>query len=65
LSQKTKENGLLVAQQSAKRFLSHVEYDEVKVHVVVEPLPCAAMPKLQRWGRPLIHATLLYQKTTL
>ena len=44
-SQNTKVNGLLVAQQSANDFPSHVEKHDVKVHDVVEVDPLAAMPK--------------------
>ena len=44
-SQNTKANALLVAQQSANCFPSHVvvEYDDVNVHDVVEVVPREAM----------------------
>jgi hypothetical protein len=41
-----KTNGLLDAQQSANFCPSHVEYDDVKVHDVVEVVPRAAMRTL-------------------
>ena len=39
-------NGLVVAQQSANCFPSHVEYDDVNVHDVVEVVPREAMASM-------------------
>ena len=56
-SQNTNLNGLLVAQQSANCFPSHVEKLDVKVHDVVEVVPLAAMPKMQTHAQSLHKST--------